>query len=93
MSPMWISLITTVVIRVPIAYGLAFITRSAEQPKGSPDSLFISLLVSWVLGALMTFVLYRRGKWRSKMCIRDSHSIAQRAAQPTASVGSPRNQS
>ena len=66
MSPMWISLITTVVIRVPIAYGLAFITRSAEQPKGSPDSLFISLLVSWVLGALMTFVLYRRGKWRSK---------------------------
>ena len=32
MTPMWISMITTVVIRVPIAYGLAALTKS-------PDSL------------------------------------------------------
>ena len=35
MTPMWISFITTVVIRVPIAYGIAFLTRSPEQPAKS----------------------------------------------------------
>ncbi len=66
MTPMWISLVTTVIIRVPIAYGIAFLTRSEALPKGSPDSLFISLLVSWTMGALLTIFFFRRGKWRHK---------------------------
>lgn len=66
MTPMWISFITTVVIRVPIAYGIAFLTRSPEQPAGNPDCLYISLLISWVLGALITYFCYRRGKWKHK---------------------------
>ena len=33
-TPMWISMITTVVIRVPLAYGLAFLTRTPELPNG-----------------------------------------------------------
>lgn len=66
MTPMWISMITTVGLRMPIAYGLAYITRSQAEPKGSPDSLFISLLISWVLGAVITSICYKRGKWRSK---------------------------
>ena len=69
MTPMWISIITTIVIRVPIAYGLAFLTRSATLPNGSPDSLFISLLISWVSGAAITTVMYKRGKWREKAII------------------------
>ncbi|MBQ4265509.1 MAG: MATE family efflux transporter [Clostridia bacterium] len=64
LTPMWISFITTIIIRMPLAYGLAYLTRSAAQPVGSPDSLFISLLISWVAGALLTALLYRRGKWR-----------------------------
>ena len=44
-TPMWISLITTVVIRVPVAYGLAYLTRSAAYPTGRPESIFISLLI------------------------------------------------
>lgn len=66
MTPMWISLITTVVLRVPLAYGIAFFTRSAEYSNGRPESLFISLLLSWVLGALITFLFYKRGRWRRK---------------------------
>ncbi|MCF2651617.1 MATE family efflux transporter [Anaeromassilibacillus senegalensis] len=62
MTPMWISLITTVVIRVPIAYGLAALTHS-------PDSLFISLLTSWVMGAVLTTVAYRMGRWKKKSII------------------------
>ena len=64
MTPMWISLISTVAIRVPIAYGLAFITRSPEFPNGRPESVFISLLCSWVLGAIITTVFYMKGKWK-----------------------------
>ncbi|MCI5651805.1 MAG: MATE family efflux transporter [Ruminococcus bromii] len=62
MTPMWISLITTVVIRVPIAYGLAALTHS-------PDSLFISLLTSWVMGAVLTTIAYRMGRWKKKSII------------------------
>lgn len=66
MTPMWISLITSVIIRVPIAYGIAYSTRSLNYPTGRPESVFISLLLSWVLGAMMTAILYKKGKWREK---------------------------
>ena len=66
MTPMWISIVTTVVLRVPIAYGLAFLTRSPDYPVGRPESIFISLLSSWVLGALITLVAYRVGKWKKR---------------------------
>ena len=66
MTPMWISIITTVIIRVPIAYLWAFLTRTPANPVGSPDCIFASLLISWVLGAVITVVAYRRGKWRGK---------------------------
>lgn len=64
MTPMWISIVTTIFVRVPIAYGIAFLTRSAEFPNGREECIFISLLTSWVIGAVATFVFYRRGKWR-----------------------------
>ena len=69
MTPMWISIITTVIIRVPIAYGLAYLTRSEALPQGTPDSLFISLLISWLAGAVITSIMYKRGKWREKAVI------------------------
>ncbi len=65
-TPMWISIITTVIIRVPLAYAIAYFTRSAEHPTGSYLCLFISLLTSWVLGALITFIAYERGSWKKK---------------------------
>ena len=66
MTPMWISLVTTVAIRVPVAYGLAYLTRSEQYPGGRCESVFISLLVSWTLGAVITFICYRWGKWKQK---------------------------
>ena len=64
-SSMVISMITTVALRIPIAYLLASLTKSAEWPHGHPDALFISLLLSWVIGAVLTFLVYRKGKWKS----------------------------
>ncbi len=69
MTPMWISLISTVVIRVPVAYGIAYFTRSAAYPTGRPESTFISLLTSWTLGAVLTFIFYKKGNWRGKSII------------------------
>ena len=68
-TPMWISLITTVGIRVPVAYGIAYLTRSPAYPTGRPESIFISLLTAWTMGALITTFFYRRGKWRKKAII------------------------
>ncbi len=66
MTPMWISIVTTIFIRVPIAYGISFLTRTPELPNGRQECIFISLLASWLIGALITFIFYRRGKWREK---------------------------
>ena len=66
MTPMWVSLMTTVAIRVPIAYIWAFLTRSEQLPQGNPDAIFGSLLISWTLGAIFTVLFYRRGKWRQR---------------------------
>ena len=63
-TPMWISFVTTIIVRMPLAYGLAYLTRSEALPNGSPDSIFISLLIAWVTGAVLTTIFYRRGKWR-----------------------------
>lgn len=66
MTPMWISIATTILIRVPIAYGISFLTRTAELPNGRQECIFISLLASWLIGALITYLFYRRGKWKEK---------------------------
>ncbi len=66
MTPMWISLFTTVIVRVPVAYGLAYLTRSPQYPIGRQESVFISLLCSWLMGALLTVILYGVGRWKKK---------------------------
>lgn len=73
MTPMWISLITTIVIRVPIAYGLAALMHSA-------DALFISLLISWVMGAVLTSIAFRMGRWKKKSIINDECARTGRCA-------------
>ena len=63
-TPMWISMISTVVLRIPVAYGLAYLTRSDAFPHGHPFALSISLLVSWTLGMLISIIAYRRSNIR-----------------------------
>ncbi len=65
-TPMWVSLISTIVLRIPIAYGMAYLTRGELYPNGRPESIFVSLLISWVLGAVITAVIFSRGKWRTQ---------------------------
>ena len=66
-SPMWISIITTIIIRVPLAYFLAYMTRTPEYPVGQPIALFGSMVISWFLGTLMSVAVFLIGKWKKKM--------------------------
>ena len=67
LTPMWISLITTVAIRVPVAYGISFLTRTAELPYGRSECIQISLLFSWLMGAVLTAIFYKRGAWKKRV--------------------------
>lgn len=66
LTPMWISIVTTVVLRVPMAYGMCYFTRTAELPQGRKECIFISLVISWLMGAAITTFFYLRGKWKEK---------------------------
>lgn len=57
MTPMWISLITVVLVRLPLAYIFVYFWNR-------PESLLISMLIAWLFGAVATYVMYRRGKWQ-----------------------------
>ena len=67
MTPMWISLITTVAIRVPVAYGIAWLTSPTGNPAdGMKECIQISLLASWSIGAILTAIFYKLGHWKKK---------------------------
>ncbi len=80
LTPMWISLITSVAVRVPLAYGIAYFTARPEAialgqatgfgkidfSLGMQECIQISLLCTWVMGAILTYIFYRMGKWKTK---------------------------
>ena len=65
--PMWISITQTIIIRVPVAYLIAYLTRSPEFPHGNPIALFGSLMISWTIGMIISIVAFKYGKWRNKL--------------------------
>lgn len=66
MTPMWISIVQTVVLRMPLAYIMCYLTRSAEYPNGRKECIFISLVIAWLLGTAITCVFYAKGGWKKK---------------------------
>ena len=65
-TPMWISIISSVIIRVPLAYGMVWLSRTPENPQGNCYMMQVSLVITWAIGAIITLVFYRVGKWKSK---------------------------
>ena len=66
-TPMWISIVSTIFLRVPTAYIMAALTKNEAYPNGQPISIFTSLLVSWTLGMVISIIVFRIGKWKKKM--------------------------
>ena len=68
LSPMWITIGTTVLVRIPLAYGLVALTRRMGRSVLTQEKMvFVSLLCVWLIGALLTVIVYFKGSWRKKI--------------------------
>lgn len=68
-TPMWISIFNTILVRVPLAYGLVALSKTPELPQGNCAMMYVSLLITWIIGAALTFILYRTGRWKRKAAV------------------------
>ena len=68
-GPMWLSLLNNVILRIPLSYLIAHITRSAEYPNGHPNSTMFALLIAVMAGSVVTLFYYKAGKWRGKAIV------------------------
>ena len=68
-TPMWISIVNSVALRIPLAYGLVALTKTPELPQGNCAMMFVSLVCTWCVGATLTFIMYRMGNWKKKAII------------------------
>lgn len=69
-TPMWISFGTTIALRLPLAYLLVFLAQRAGAALRTQERLvFVSLLVTWLMGMLITIFLYHRGNWKKKQLL------------------------
>lgn len=81
-TPMWISFGTTIVMRVPLAYALVAMARRAGATVFAQERMiFVSLLVSWLAGMVVTTIAYRSGIWKRKQVNRIAAELAAEASQ------------
>ena len=67
-TPMWISFGTTIALRLPVAYGsVALLRHLGASLLNQERMVFVSLLIVWLAGMLITLFLYNRGGWKSKL--------------------------
>ena len=45
---------------------MVYLTKSAALPAGEPRSIYYSLVISWVMGAIITAVIYKIGRWAKR---------------------------
>lgn len=65
-TPMWISITVSVVLRVPLSYWLVDLSKTAENPLGSPEMIYYAMLATWLAGAVASALAFRFGRWREK---------------------------
>ncbi|HAE81275.1 MAG TPA: MATE family efflux transporter, partial [Lachnoclostridium sp.] len=68
-TPMWISILVSVLLRVPLAYLMVNLTKTPELPQGNCYMMQLSMLITWVTGAFITFLMYKRGRWMGKSVV------------------------
>ncbi len=69
-TPMWISFGTTIAMRLPVAYGLVYLTRCAGASLLTQEKMvFLSLLCAWITGTVLSAFVYRRGNWKKKQVL------------------------
>ena len=63
LSPMWASVVNTVVVRVPTAYLFVYW-------MGIPEAIVVSMVAAWSVNMLLAVLIYRIGKWRTMSIVR-----------------------
>ena len=77
MTPMWITILNTVFLRIPLAYGLVALAKHLGANVIMQERMiFVSLLVIWVNGAIVSTIVYFKGRWRKK--IQDAPQLQSR---------------
>ena len=72
-TPMWISFGTAIGLRLPLAYILVALVRNAGAPVLTQEKMvFVSLLANWILGMVLTILLFKLGRWKRKLPQMDS---------------------
>lgn len=75
-GPMWLTLFNNVILRIPLSYLIAYLSRSEATPNGNPNSIFLALLISMLVGCVITLIYYRAGKWRGKAIVAHNEDLA-----------------
>ncbi len=69
-TPMWLSFGTPIALRLPMAYGMVALMKKLGAPVLMQERMvFVSLLAVWIVGMLITVILFRLGKWKKKLGI------------------------
>lgn len=76
MATMWMTISSMVVVRLPLTWILTKTSASETWPNGNPDVIFVTLLVVFVLNAIITAVYYRTGRWRTKAIVKNSGVVS-----------------
>jgi Na+-driven multidrug efflux pump len=69
MATMWMTISSMVVVRLPLTWILTKTSASETWPNGNPDVIFVTLLVVFVLNAIIAALYYRTGRWRTKAIV------------------------
>jgi putative MATE family efflux protein len=77
MPVMWITIVATVLLRVPMAYLMVHFSKSAAYPGGNPDGIFWSMVICFALAGAACLVYYHTGRWKRKALVRAPAGSAQ----------------
>lgn len=78
-TPMWISLATSILLRVPLAYTLVAIAKRMGAPVFTQQQMvFVSLLTAWTIGMVINIIVYKSGHWKKKQVNKIAEELAQR---------------
>ncbi|NMD38046.1 MAG: MATE family efflux transporter [Christensenellaceae bacterium] len=66
-TPMWISIISVVLLRTPLAYLLVHLSKTAANPMGNPSMIFLGHVISWITGSILTVLAYKSGRWKRRL--------------------------
>ena len=70
LGTMWMSVLTNVILKIPLTILLIKLTISEIFPGGDPKSTFYGMLISMVVGFIITVIYYRVGRWKTKAVVK-----------------------